>query len=60
MAKEPKDYSKDETYKKRDLIYHPQFKEHGKIVKIDLQGKIQILTVEFEKSGTRKLIAGAI
>lgn len=58
MTKEPKTYSKEETYKKRDVIYHPQFKEHGKVVKVEPQATMQILTVEFEESGTKKLIAG--
>lgn len=58
MEKE-KVYSKDETYNKGDVIYHPVFKEKGKIKKIEqVLETQQKLFVDFENIGKKTLIAG--
>ena len=53
------EYSQEQTYQKGDVIYHPVFKDTGKIKKIDWTvTRIQKLYVDFEKKGSKILIAG--
>jgi len=59
MRTREKVFNQEETYRKGDLIYHPVFKDRGKIIQIDLiQEMQQKLLVEFEKVGQKKLLAG--
>ena len=52
-------YSKEKIFRKGEVIYHPVFKEEGKIKKIEpLASKRQKLIVHFKQHGEKKLIAG--
>jgi len=54
-----KEYSQDQTYQKGDVIYHPVFKDTGKIIKIDWTvTRIQKIWVDFKEAGSKILIAG--
>jgi len=54
-----KEYQINHKYKKGDEIFHPVFKEQGKIKSIEqLPNGMQKILVKFEKSGEKKLICG--
>lgn len=54
-----KEYQIGNKYKKGDEIFHPVFKEQGKITGVEqLPNGTQKIMVRFEKSGEKKLISG--
>ncbi len=61
MTKDEKVFSRDDIYKKGEVIYHPIFKKSGKIKKIEIvAANQQKLHVEFEELGKKLLIAGTV
>lgn len=55
-----RDYSPDKTYWRGQEIRHPNLDEVGKVVdKQKTEGDHKIIIVDFEKSGTKKLIEDA-
>lgn len=54
-----KEYQISNKYRKGDDIFHPVFKEQGRVTKIEqLPNGTQKIVVRFEKSGEKKLICG--
>jgi len=53
-------YRPGEAFEPGDILYHPQWKDTGKVVsKKDSGGGRRIIVVEFEKMGQRKLVMEA-
>ncbi|NIR47216.1 hypothetical protein GWO43_01855 [candidate division KSB1 bacterium] len=53
------EYTPDKTYWIGQKIHHPDFDEVGEIVKKEeTSGKNQMIIVEFENQGTKKLVEG--
>ena len=54
-----KEYTQDKTYDRGDIIYHPVFKDSGKIKKVgQIANGTQKLWVDFDHKGSKILIAG--
>jgi len=54
-------YQSSGYYKVGQWIYHPVFKDKGKVIKIfPAPGDLSIIIVKFEKVGEKKLIAREI